>query len=207
MISRLLDWMEKKVNPLKTLHEAVYREEQPMVVYDPAHQHATANQIMLSNMASNQYQAALGQQNAGVGTCGTYVYPAGGTYITGAAAPPVGYVAATLPGGYVAVGNGLGQCSSAYVVPPRTGIVFSFGFVDAAGQHHMLVIDQAHMGIFQQITAQSYTPAAQPAPAQHKMLEGDFSFDEMEVAEEIIAELANGATKGIGQGQEAGCGP
>lgn len=193
MISRLLDWMEKKVNPLKTLHEAVYREEQPMAIYDPAHQQATANQMMMQANQAAQYHAALGQQNTAViGTAvigsGTYIYP------TAAAAPPLG--------GYSHITVGNGQASYASWVPPRTGVMFTFYFVDAAGVHHSLVIDQAHLGLFQQISLNCYVPQAQPAPAQHKMLEGDFSFDEMETAEEIIAELSSERHE---ERQEAGC--
>lgn len=202
MISRIIDWIDRAVNPnrydplsIKNNHYNQWgppAEEKP-VTFLPYNQTSAANQ------ATNLYQQALGQQTAGytLSNPGVLGAAGGGSYITTA-------------------GNlgGVGVSQSPYYsVPQRTGYHYSILFVDAAGNHHTVVVDQAHAGILQQIggmtsggvlgnVAVPFTPYTSSQP---KMLEGDFSFDEMEAAENLIAELSSGRNQGNEQGQDAGC--
>jgi len=98
-------------------------------------------------------------------------------------------------GGYIYNQSGVGIIN----IPSPIGCHFTVYFVDAAGQGHHMVVDQAYLGILHQIGMQHqannpyitqmkpYTPS--PVPA--KMVDGEFSLDEMDQAESIIMELEN----------------
>lgn len=196
MISRMMDWLEKKVYPI---HQAVYKEEQP-VTFIPYNQTSAAYQ------ANNLYQQAAGQQavytTAGVLGCGSGVYTSQNSINSnGPWVNPSSVTIAT-------------NQTAPYWIPPRTGFHYAILFVDAAGFHHNIVVDQAHAGILQQISGMTNgggvlgsvaVPFTPSTPSQPKMLEGDFSFDEMEAAENLIAELSSGRNQRNEQGQDAGC--
>lgn len=188
MISRIMDWLDRKVNP-EAYDPHSIKNNRYNQWGSPAEEPTMPvvfNQTSAANQASTLYQQALGQQNyqnytVGIGTLGTGV--GSSILVSGTGINNINTVATTW-------------------IPSRMGVHFTMLFVDAVGNHHSLVVDQAHMGILQQIAGPSsfggdmavdYAPTT---PAQ-KMLEGDFSFDEMEQAENIIAGLAGDkATKG-----------
>lgn len=183
MISRIMDWLDRKVNP-EAYDPHSIKNNRYNQWGSPAEEPTMPvvfNQTSAANQANTIYQQALGQQNypVGIGTLGTGV----GSSIL-------------MPG----TGNNNISTVATTWIPSRTGVHFTMLFVDAAGNHHSLVVDQAHMGILQQISGVPFPTSISPfdpIATSQKMLEGDFSFDEMEEAEKLIAELAGDkATKG-----------
>lgn len=88
--------------------------------------------------------------------------------------------------------------NSVISLPAPTGNHFTIQFRDASGVSRLMVVDQAYLGIIQQISnmMQYYVPqgplpwpVSSPAPVHTKMVDGEFSLDEMGQAEEIIMEL------------------
>jgi len=97
-------------------------------------------------------------------------------------------------------------------VPNPTGVLVSIAFTDANGQIWALSVDGAYAQIMMQISQyHSYrgmagaqqAPNPWPTPAPSKMVDGDFSFDEMEEAELLILELEGGRDNSHSQDQEA----
>ncbi len=86
-------------------------------------------------------------------------------------------------------------------IPSPSGLMYTMCFTDATGSIWALSVDQAYLSIMQQISVnhqfrctiyQSSSPPIYVKPKPLPMLEGDFSYDEMELAETIIEELESG---------------
>jgi hypothetical protein len=184
---------------LKGIHEAVYREETPLTVTNnsnPSHTH--------SYTAGGNYNP-VGLTNSQAAQIYT-------TNITG-----IGGGISSIPNQYLsqypaAQGIGISGLASVNSTPNPTGVLVSIAFIDANGQTWCLTIDQAYAQIMAQISQyHSYrsmsvaqqAPNPWPTPAPSKMVDGDFSFDEMEEAELLILELEGGRDNSHSQDQEA----
>lgn len=79
------------------------------------------------------------------------------------------------------------------VVPNPTGGKVNIIFTDANGFHMSLFVDAAYANIINQISMQhgqiNYLQQPYQAPPHHKMVDGDFSLDEIVQAEEIMEDL------------------
>lgn len=107
----------------------------------------------------------------------------GGPYLAGA-------------GGYVQTTSNPNHTHTGYaaVIPNPTGIKMNIIFTDANGFNMPIFVDAAYANIVSQISMQHgqinyLQQAMQPAPPHHKMVEGDFSLDEIAQAEEIMENL------------------
>jgi hypothetical protein len=103
------------------------------------------------------------------------------------------------------------QLGGPFVSAP-TGTLVGIAFTDANGQIWALSVDGAYAQIMMQISqyhssrgmaGAQQAPNPWPTPAPSKMVEGDFSFDEMEEAELLILELEGGRDNSHSQDQEA----
>lgn len=101
-------------------------------------------------------------------------------------------------GGYGQAGvNVAPQSMQQHYIGPPSGAKVSIAFAGADGFVHSLVVDHAYFAMLNSISQQhnsigQMTNGCATAMPHSKMLEGDFSIDEMEKAELIIAELAGG---------------
>lgn len=188
MISDFFDWIERRVSTVKKIHEAVYKEE-PYPVYK-----LEEKQPLASNVHIKQYAQAVAQANsyqqyglANQGIIGTYIST--GTPITSVGGP------------LTAVSISPSYQQSAMAMPYPTGALVTVAFTDANGVPWAITVDQAYAGMLGQISqmhsyrngyATYQAPIATPPPTHTKMVDGDFSFDEMETAELIIQELSQG---------------
>jgi hypothetical protein len=160
-------------------------EEYSMTV----HQHAQLS-------ALQQHQITLSQQNAYIAA--TNANTTGGTGHSG----QLGYLGqgglgagqyqVTYPATVTTAGQSVSQ---SYPMP--SGLTVSIAFTDAKGLVWSLVVDQAYAGMLTAISQQhqyryqgiSVMPQQQPS----KMLEGDFSEEEMDKAERVIEEMKQDA--------------
>jgi len=167
---------------LKSIHEAVYKEEdQPKFI-------------------SNQWGTPMASNYTVTGICN----PVGLTTV--AQTQNYGSVVGVSMAGSISSNQYLGQGIGVSYAP--TGTFCQIAFTDANGHTWSLTVDQAFAQTMAQISqAHSYrqqyvyapqapnnpwpTLAIEPAPSQ-KMIDGDFSFDEMEEAELLILELEGG---------------
>ena len=157
------------------------------VTYSPTSINHT--HVLTTTMPLAQYQQALNQQGSG-------------QYQT--VAINGGYAAGSIYG-VASTGVGLGSGGptfapqgqyNGYILPQPTGSIFTIAFTDAGGVVHYIAIDQAFVPILNQIEMTygnrpiQYTPMA---PVHHNMLDGDFSLDELGIAEQLIEELSGDA--------------
>lgn len=183
MISKAMDWLECLV---KTKEKE--KEERPMPIY-LNHQTAAPNaayQATAYQNATGGWTTGLATQNTGAGN------------------------------GIVYYQNQQGLAQQYYALPVPCGAMTSMTFVDGTGSTWVIGIDQAYLAIMQQISnmhaatyghttsmVNSFTPVARPI---QMMVEGDFSFDEIEKAESLITELECGQQgnddKGISRQEE-----
>lgn len=183
MISRIFDMIEKAVNPPKTIYP------------DPQ---------SISNNAYNQWGPSV---NTFTGT-GIYQYQ---QYIIAQQANPVqnNWNSYLNLGGTVTVQGSLSSLpnypTTPIIIQPPTGMLCTIAFTDANGCVWSIIVDQAfatlmaaisqaHTNINQlsQGSVGIYKPIGLGSPAPQKMVDGDFSFDEMAEAELIIQELEGG---------------
>jgi hypothetical protein len=183
------------------LHRAIYKEEQPMAITTSNINSVTdLTSAQSAAYAQNAYNQRLGQQGAAVNVYGN-------------ATTGTGYISTGI-GGYTPTGiatqyftpNAIYSNATPTTLPPMCGINTTINFTDARGFIYTITVDQSYAAILNQITIAHHSanygnqphPYAGPAPTA-PMLEGDFSFDEMEKAEQLMKELAGEAH----QGQEA----
>jgi hypothetical protein len=199
MISWFLDRLEKIVSPIKNSHETVYKEED---IYAYIQEGQPMANTTTTNIAAQQYTQALAQANvyqgnnqliSGHQSTGSYTpyYTVTGTGTLGTPISQLGLVTTPI------------QTSPSPAMPYPTGIVVHVAFTDANGAIQAILVDQAYAHYFQQISQMhtygtqtrngvGYIQPATPSPPTHKMVDGDFSFEEMETAEDIIKELGQG---------------
>jgi len=147
------------------------------------HQQAAYNAQMANSANQAQYinYPTTGAANTGVTT--THWITSGG-----------------IAGGGGLGGNGAAGIGYAVHIGPPTGAKITIAFTDANGVTVAITVDQAHAAALSQISSMNqmyfpYPPGTVINGAYNKptkpqpMLEGDFSIDEMEAAEQIIAEL------------------
>jgi hypothetical protein len=162
---------------IKKVHTAVYKEEQPLAITTsiPFQNYTTTSNVTISSLpASQAYQSALGQQ--------AFTY----------ASYPV-----------TTVGNGVGIASAVYntavanyMVPAPSGMLVAIQIYDALGNIVTIMIDQAYYQIIQEIMNVNKMMygigIATQSPVKPIMVDGEFSLDEMDKAELLIAELEHG---------------
>lgn len=113
-------------------------------------------------------------------TFGSYQYPSQGI---NQSVVPVGY---NQYGAYPAA-------QPSYVFPLPSRMVLNARFMDAHGNVHDIAVDAAYTFLMDQISQSHISIAAmKPKPAVVKMVEGEFSLDEMGKAEEVIQEMEHG---------------
>lgn len=180
MISKIMDLLEKIANHNKK------QEEQAMAGYLPI-------QALTNSTPNGTYTTtATIYPTANTGGLGGVM----GTLGSGSAGASTTYLQAMAQNQQVnAYNNAYGV---AYALPPMIGVMHTITFVDARGIQWALEVDAAYAQIMQDISNnhnhanQIYNYPNQPQimPQAHmKMLEGDFSEEEMTEAEGIIAEL------------------
>jgi hypothetical protein len=180
MISKAMDWLESKVSSAKKLHEAVYKEEQTL---------AYTSNIPISHTIYKAAQNANYTQTIAVNSFPNSCFQQGiqTTTTTGVG---LGNYVSVIPNQYLA-----GQ-QSYYQLPLPSGMMVATQIFDAGGNPITVAIDQAYYQILQEIMLNPYTvsqsPYIQPLP-QAPTIEGEFSLDEMDEAELLIAELEHGA--------------
>ena len=100
----------------------------------------------------------------------------------------------------MAGGAGLGQQNwgvasyTNYVLPAPSGMLVATQIYDALGNMVTITIDQAYYQIIQDIMNVNKTMygVATQSPVKPTMVDGEFSLDEMDKAELLIAELEQG---------------
>jgi hypothetical protein len=145
-------------------------------------------QMLQGQQAQNQYQQALAQQG-GTGTT-TGIYGGAGGSSTGGYGGlggngPFGHSVSTGTGGqWISQAQG----GPSFVVPPPTGRSAPIKFIDASGNCRVMDVDVAYAAVLSNISevhrVRSANLVSHPIPA------GDFSEDEMELAESVINEMA-----------------
>ena len=112
----------------------------------------------------------------------------------------------------------MGTAHTLHYLPAATGTVITITFTDAHGIAMAINVDQAYVGIMCQISnlhqikkgvgVNKYPTQLYPYgmsesnPKSEPILEGEFSYDEMELAETIIEELESGEKARISREQE-----
>lgn len=185
MISKILDMIEKLVQPQK--------QEEPMAYFGVPITGINANtSAVTATIYPTQYTQGLSAQNTG-GAVGTYNVPTAGIGIGGAA----GSINTIYGQAYTTNYQANAYQANASILPMMSGVLVSMGFIDANGLPSVIMVDQAYMQILQdisrnlQMTYGNQRAAQSPYAGQPhlKMLDGDFSEEEMTEAEGIIAEL------------------
>jgi hypothetical protein len=145
--------------------------------------------INQSNAQYNQYHQALAQQNLHTGQYANYyginTTSATGTYVsTGANVSSAAAIGAPIYGNISAT-------YTHYQLPNPTGNQTQIVLVDANGIGIPITVDTAYVPIIMQIICyhQMNQPMRGPASPPVKMVDGDFSLDEIDQAEQIMEEL------------------
>lgn len=179
MISKIMDLIERAVNPPKLLIE----EEKAMAYFGvPMSALNTNSATVTTTIYPTQGGIGTAMGTLGSGSAGTT------TYLQAMAQNPNSY------------NNSYNSAYGNNIVGQMTGMTVNIPFTDMNGQTWALAVDQSYAQVLQDISraqasynnyyhgmgqaSQAYTPQA-----HMKMLEGDFSEEEMTEAEGIIAEL------------------
>lgn len=138
--------------------------------------------------AQAQYNAALSQQ--------AYNMPYNAATIgltNGINSNTTGIGAYYAPGNQTAAGT-YTSTNTYYpvTVPVPTHFITTINFIDANGITHFLTIDSAYAAIFAQISMQHQygtAPTNSYTPPPSRMVDGEFSLDELSEAEKLIEEI------------------
>ena len=205
MANSIFSWIN--TSNTSAQNTADYENQLQQAQLAQAHQQALAKQQYLSQQGTANTLQGLGNPTHGHAIGGwptvTTATICGGGGATGTYFPS----ATTINTGGAAAGY-------AVTVPHPTGMLYTIAFMDATGQTWAMAVDQAYVPILQQISQLHATQGARNAynpsfggglagtkSEPIKMLEGDFSECEMELAENIITELNGAKNHGSVEGQ------